>query len=76
MAMPPGPASCTARAVRPTGTQRTRVAAAGRHARARVPSPSLSLVSRLSCRRWPGSRAPCVLTYYYYYYYSPTVGVR
>ena len=22
----------------------------------------------LSCRRWPGSRAPCVLTYYYYYY--------
>ena len=21
----------------------------------------------LSCRRWPGSRAPCVLTYYYYY---------
>ena len=22
--------------------------------------------SALSCRRWPGSRAPCVLTYYYY----------
>ena len=23
-----------------------------------------------SCRRWPGSRAPCVLTYYYYYMYG------
>ena len=62
MARSPGPRSCGARAVRAPGALRARAAAClcGHRARPRAPPPPPSLMSPLSCRRWPGSRAPCV----------------